>query len=419
MRALIAALACCVLAVACTGTGSVETSGDAASATTLASDTPDLAGDSGDGEPAATTTAPTTTPTTAPPTTPAPTQPPTTIDPLVVRVDAMTVEAKVGQLLMPLLNGVAPGSADDPNSPAGIVAAYELGGVIYLGTNVGGAEQLTDLSAGLQTAAPSGLGLLISIDQEGGRVARVTDGVTPLPSARTQTTLGADGVEAISFTSGTELSAQGINMVLAPVADLADGNAGVIGDRSFSGEPSIAAEMVVAAVTGLQNSGVAAVVKHWPGHGATTVDSHLSLPTVDVGLDVWRTREAVPFTAALDADVAAVMVGHLSFPQLDDSGLPATVSPTLIQGLLRDDLGFDGVVMTDALDMGAVSGFTQGDLAVGVILAGGDILLAPSDLVTARQGVLDAVADGRISMERLDESVLRILRLKQELGLIS
>ncbi len=414
MTRLALVLVACLLAAACTGTGGVETS-----------DEPEPL-DSSESAVAPTTGSPTTQPpttqppTTQPPTTQPPTtQPPTTIDPLVVRVDSMTVEAKVGQLLMPLLNGVAPGTADDPNSPAGIVATYELGGVIYLGTNVGGAQQLTDLSAGLQTAAPDGLGLLISIDQEGGRVARVTDGVTTLPSARTQATLGAGGVEDISFTSGTELSAQGINMVLAPVADLASGNAGVIGDRSFSGEPAVAAEMVVAAVTGLQNSGVAAVVKHWPGHGATTVDSHLSLPTVDVGLEEWQVREAVPFVAALDANVAAVMVGHLSFPQLDDSGVPATVSPVLIQGLLRDDLGFDGVVMTDALDMGAVSGFTQGDLAVGVILAGGDILLAPSDLVAARQGVLDAVADGRISMERLDQSVLRVLRLKQELGLIS
>ncbi len=411
-RLLITIVSFMVIAAACTGTGDLDLSASGDGSTSAVDDAPTTAA-----PPTAaptTTTAPTTTPTTPPPTT----APPTTIDPIQLRVDAMTVEAKVGQLLMPLLNGVAPGSAADPNTPAGVVAQYELGGVIYLGTNVGGAAQLTDLSGGLQGAAPEGIGLFVSIDQEGGRVARVTDGVTAVPSARTMGTRGAEAVFEASALSGTELSTQGINMVLAPVADLAAGNAGVIGDRSYSGDPAIAAEMVTASVTGLESSGVAAVVKHWPGHGATSIDSHQSLPTVDIGLVEWQNRELVPFAAAFDADVSAVMVGHLSFPQLDPSGVPATVSPALIDGLLREESGFDGVVMTDALDMGAVSNFDQGELAVLVILAGGDILLAPGNLTAARDGVLAAVADGRIPMERLDQSVTRILTLKSEMGLL-
>ncbi len=344
----------------------------------------------------------------------------------------MSVDQKIGQLLMPLLAGTssvevtaAEASANiglgGLETPAALVEEYQLGGVIYLGHNIVDAQQVTALSAGLQdvTMGSQLPGLLISIDQEGGRVTRITDGVTPVPSARS---LSGDemAIRASSYVSGRQLQEQGFNLVFAPVADLADGSQGVIGDRSYSSEPSVAADMVTAAVRGFRLSGIASVVKHWPGHGATVVDSHQSLPTVDVDYELWTQRERVPFVAAIEEGVDMVMVGHLALPGLDpDSGIrAASVSPVLIDGLLRSELGFDGVVITDALDMGAVSSIERGELAVQAIEAGVDILLAPPDLAAAREGLRAAVASGRISEQRLDQSVMRILTLKDRLDLI-
>lgn len=355
----------------------------------------------------------------------------TTLAPSEVVLETMSVEDKVGQLLMPLLAGTSAGEVTAAESaanvalsglatPQEIVAQFRLGGVIYLGHNIQDAAQVAALSSGLQAAATqaSSPGLLLGIDQEGGRVVRITDGVTPVPSARSFAGDTA-AIEASALLSGQELQTQGFNLVFAPVADLADGNAGVIGDRSYSADPQQAASAVAAAIRGFEQSGIAASVKHWPGHGATTVDSHQSLPTVQVTYDEWVLRERVPFVAALEAGVEVVMVGHLYLPGLDDQDRASSVSPVIINQLLRDELGFAGVVVTDALDMGAVSSIQRGELAVAAIEAGVDLLLAPPDLLAAQEALLAAVTDGRITIERLDEAVLRILRLKERLGLLS
>ncbi|MEZ5380101.1 MAG: glycoside hydrolase family 3 protein [Acidimicrobiales bacterium] len=360
-----------------------------------------------------TTAAPTSTTTTTVPTTTT-TEPTTTttIEPAVATLATMTLEQKVGQLLMPVIGGT---TADDSGSS---LAAVHAGGVIYLGNNITDADQLTALSAGLQdrAVADTGVGLLVAVDQEGGRVVRVRDQVTVLPSARSYD--GDVAAAAADATlSGSELRLQGINMVLAPVADLTDSTTSVIGNRSYSVDPLVASAMVSAVVDGYQAAGAASVVKHWPGHGPTEVDSHQSLPTLGISVEQWRAVDRVPFVAALDAGVDAVMVGHLAFPALDPSGDPATISPIVVQQELRDVLGFDGVVMTDALDMGAVDTLGSGELAVRSILAGVDLLLAPTDVEAAAAGLLAAVADGRLTEERIDQSVLRVLRLKAALGL--
>lgn len=363
--------------------------------------------------------------TTAPTTTEATTT--TTVDPIDELVTTLTLEQKAGQLLMPILAGTDPDTASVRNEQmAGVasirevVESFALGGVIYLGDNVVSATQLTALSAGIEEAAQvatPGIGALISVDQEGGRVNRVTDGVEIFPSARSLAP-DAQAVREAASATATALSAQGINIVLAPVADLTDGNAGVIGNRSFGADPATTAEMVVASVEGLQGAGVAAAVKHWPGHGATTLDSHVVLPTIDIDRLTWEQRERVPFAAAVEADVAIVMVGHLALPGLDPSGEPATVSAVLIDELLRSDLGFDGVVMTDALDMGAVRDQDRAELVIQSIEAGVDILLAPPDVAVAHAAIVEAVESGRLSEERLDASVARILRLKESLDLL-
>lgn len=344
---------------------------------------------------------------------------------------SMTVEQKIGQLLMPVLSGTSAGdvgggdAADNREAtgleqPADIVDRFNLGGVLYLEENIESAEQLRRFSADLQQSAlvSDGLGLLIAVDQEGGRVNRVTDQVTVFPSALTM----AGNVEAVreaSYITGQQLQRQGINVVLAPVADVLEpGDPGFIGDRSYGHDPELVAAMVQASIGGLQRSGVAAAVKHWPGHGATSTDSHQSLPSLEVDRELWEERERVPFDAAIAEEVAIVVVGHLAVPGLDRSGDPATVSSVIIDELLRSELGFDGVVMTDALNMGAVDQYDAGRIAVEAILAGADILLVPPDLVAAYDALNQAVTGGELPADILDRAVARVLTLKYKLGLL-
>lgn len=353
-------------------------------------------------------------------------------DPVPAILASLTVEEKIGQLLMPMLFGRSSNpSAADANrnlqahgaaNPAELVAMHHLGGVIYLDENIDSAQQVRSLSRDLQAAAASdtGIGLLLAVDQEGGRVSRLSDEVSLFPPAA-DLSGDAELVKETSYVTGQQVQQQGINVVLAPVADVIDPVEGTsfIDNRSFGPDPEVVAEMVGAAVDGLQQAGVAAAVKHWPGHGATPVDSHQLLPSVDVGREEWEQRERLPFAEAIGHGVEIVLVGHLALPQLDATGAPATVSPALVDGLLRNGMGFDGVVMTDALNMGAVGSIPQRELVVDAILAGADIVLIPPSLEEAGAALADAVADGTITEERLDLSVTRVLRLKDDLGLLT
>ncbi len=346
-------------------------------------------------------------------------------------VAEMTVEQKIGQLLMPVLFGTS-GEADSGatarqnarfagvENAVDIVRQYHLGGVLYQEENVQSAEQLRLFSKELRDAEASNgnLGLLIAVDQEGGKVSRVTDQVSEYPAPGV---LSGD-VEAVreaAYVTGQQVQQQGINVVLAPVADvLIPGGTGFLDQRSYGDDPQTVANMVSASITGLQRAGVAAAAKHWPGHGGTVDDSHEGLPSISVTREEWNQRDRVPFDAAIDQGVEIIMVGHLVMPNLDTSGEPATVSPVLIQDLLRGELGFDGVVMTDALNMGGVNAFESGELAVSAIKAGADMLLQPADLVASADALQAAVASGDLPTERLDESVTRVLRLKQRLGVL-
>ncbi|MCY0948931.1 glycoside hydrolase family 3 C-terminal domain-containing protein [Streptomyces sp. H27-S2] len=351
-------------------------------------------------------------------------------------VEGMSLAEKVGQLFVSRAYGH---SATDPDpadaernlalfgvrTAAELVSRYHLGGIVYFAWahNTRDPRQIAELSGGLQRAAlGSGarIPLLLSTDQEHGAVARIGRPATLLPGAMA---LGAGGSPAdarrAARISGTELAAMGIRQDYAPVADVNVNPANpVIGVRSFGSDPRAVAALVAAQVRGYQGAGVAATAKHFPGHGDTETDSHVGLPVMRHSRAVWEELDEPPFRAAVEAGVDAIMTAHIVFPALDPSGDPATLSRPIVTGILRERLGFRGVVVTDALDMAGVRQ-KYGDERVPVLalLAGCDQLLNPPDLGLAHRSVLAAVEAGELTEARIDASVLRVLELKARRGL--
>ncbi|MGW1147599.1 glycoside hydrolase family 3 protein [Streptomyces sp. NPDC002454] len=348
----------------------------------------------------------------------------------------MSLEEKVGQLFVMRVYGH---SATDPEpehvaanlreigvrTAAELVAKYHVGGVVYFtwAGNTRSPGQIAALSNGIQRAAlarDNPVPVLIATDQEHGTVCRVGRPATLFPGAMA---VGAGGSASDAWelgrVAGTELAALGIRQNYSPVADVnVDPANPVIGVRSFGSDPQAVAALVAAEVRGYRSAGVVATAKHFPGHGDTRVDSHTGLPAIDHSRTEWERLDAPPFRAAIRAGVDAVMTAHIQFPALDPSGEPATLSRPVLTGILREELGFDGVVVTDSLVMEGVRE-TYGDDRVPVLalLAGADQLLNPPDLGLAFGAVLGAVRGGEVSEERLDASVLRVLRLKERSGL--
>ena len=334
-------------------------------------------------------------------------------------VNAMTLPEKVGQLLVPTVPGRT--AAD---GGVGLVRRYHVGGVIYFGSNIGDAAQVAALSAGLQQAArsqPPRLPLLIGTDQEGGIVSRLAGVTTVFPG---QMAAGATRdpalIRAQDQATGTAMRALGINLDYAPVADVnVDPANPVIGIRSFGAHPDLVSTMTAAAVDGFHQAGEVTVAKHFPGHGDTDVDSHTGLPVIHHTLRQWWRIDAPPFQAAIRAGVDQIMIGHIEVPALDDSGQPASLSPAIVTGLLRDRLGYQGVVVTDSLQMaGVLQGHTPAQVAVQAVQAGCDQLLMPGDPGIAYHALLRAVQHGRITLAQLDASVTRIVSLKLARGLL-
>ncbi|MET7738823.1 glycoside hydrolase family 3 N-terminal domain-containing protein [Streptomyces sp. NPDC005385] len=352
-------------------------------------------------------------------------------------VSRMTLEEKVGQLFVMRVYGhsaTAPDQADiDANlaeigvrTAEELIAKYRVGGIIYFAWahNTRDPHQIAGLSNGIQRASldqPRGLPVLISTDQEHGIVARVGKPATLFPGAMA---LGAGGSRADARTvgtiSGAELRAIGINQDYSTDADVNVNPANpVIGVRSFGADPDAVAGLVAAEVKGYQSSAVAATAKHFPGHGDTAVDSHFGFPVITHTREVWEKLDAVPFRAAIRAGIDSIMTAHIMVPALDDAGDPATLSHPILTGILRGELGYDGVVVTDALGMeGVRTKYGDDRVPVLALKAGVDQLLNPPDLHVAWNAVLDAVRGGELTEARLDESILRVLRLKAKLGLL-
>ncbi|MES4890317.1 glycoside hydrolase family 3 protein [Streptomyces sp. NPDC096012] len=351
-------------------------------------------------------------------------------------ISRMTLEEKVGQLFVMRVYGhsaTAPDQADvDANlteigvrTAAELIEKYRVGGIIYFSWahNTRDPQQIADLSDGIQRASlsqPRGLPMLIATDQEHGAVCRIGRPATLFPGAMA---IGAGGSTADARTlgriSGAELRAMGVNQDYSPDADVNVNPANpVIGVRSFGADPEAVARLVAAEVEGYQASRVAATAKHFPGHGDTAVDSHYGFPVITHSRELWSELDAVPFRAAIRAGVDSIMTAHIEFPALDDSGDPATLSHPIVTGILRGELGYDGVVITDSLGMqGVRTKYGDDRVPVLALKAGVDQLLNPPSVDVAWHAVLRAVQEGELTEARLDESILRILRLKARLGL--
>ncbi|MEU4221770.1 glycoside hydrolase family 3 N-terminal domain-containing protein [Actinoplanes sp. NPDC026623] len=346
----------------------------------------------------------------------------------------MTLPEKIGQLFTTYVYGNdanTPSAADAAanrrmygvDTPAEVVAKYHLGGVIYFAwtNSLQTPRQIATLSNGLQAAAGD-VPLTISTDQEHGVVTRMPPPATQFPGGMA---LGAGRSPLDAYrtgkVTGTELRAVGINQAWAPVADVNVNPANpVIGVRSFGSDPGLAAALTASQVLGLQvGANASASAKHFPGHGDTATDSHTGLPVITHTREQWERIDAPPFKAAIAAGVDAIMSAHIVVPALDPALDPATLSKPIITGLLRGELGYRGVIVSDSLEMAGVRQ-KYGDDRVPVLAlkAGVDMLLMPPDMPVAYGALLGAVASGELTEARIDESVRRILTLKQRRGLL-
>jgi beta-N-acetylhexosaminidase len=324
----------------------------------------------------------------------------------------MNLKEKLAQLIMVGFDGTRPGPAITR-----LVKTTRVGGVIIFRRNVTTPEQVLTLTRGLQRLAPKAP-LFVAIDQEGGRVSRLPPPFTQFPPAAT---LGARKAVALTYAigeiMGRELAAIGVNMNMAPVLDVNTNAANpIIGDRAFGDSPMVVEGHGLALMVGLQDHGVIACAKHFPGHGATSTDSHLELPVVSASLRQLERIHLRPFEHAIANRLSALMTAHVLYPALDAQA-PATLSKKIVTGLLRRAMGFDGVVITDDLEMQAIADrHDAGRAALKAFLAGADVLLfcrdqdAPEQAIDALAG---AVKRGRLSEARIDQSLNRILRLKE------
>jgi beta-N-acetylhexosaminidase len=350
--------------------------------------------------------------------------------PVADAVTGMLLEVKIGQMI---LAGVEDETVGEDSRH--IINDLHIGNIILMGRNVDSPEQVLRLTRDLQELALSanGVPLLIGTDQEGGLVQRANyyAGFTPMPPAQLVGSARDPGrAEAYGRMVGEELSAVGIGIDFAPVLDVNDNPTNpVIGalGRSFGTTPELVEESALPFIAGLHAAGVMATGKHFPGHGSTTTDSHKALPFVDKDRAALEAVDIAPFRAAIESGIDAIMPAHVVYRALDPSELPATLSEPILTGLLRDELGFTGAIITDDLGMeGIMQIAPPKESGVRAVLAGADMLTCvrmttagacqPEMIEQLHEGLLTAAKDGRLPMERIDESVRRILDLKTEYG---
>lgn len=331
----------------------------------------------------------------------------------------MTLEEKVAGLFMvtpEAITGVGKViQAGDGTKKA--LEEYPVGGVVYFAQNIVSQEQLKEMIS--NTIMYSKYPLFLGVDEEGGTVSRLAENSSlGIEKVKAAGDIGAGGDPTEAYNAGaaigTYLSEYGFNVDFAPVADiLTNPNNKVIGSRSYSADADVVSSMVQSAVNGLQEKKVSAAVKHFPGIGDIETDPHKVLSVSEKSLEELREMELKPFTAGIEAGADMIMVGHVSVPEITGDNTPSSLSSLMVTDVLRSEMGFKGVVVTDAMNMGAITEYySDADAAVKAIQAGVDLLLMPKDFKAAYQGVLDAVAEGTITEERINESLHRIFRIK-------
>ncbi len=332
-------------------------------------------------------------------------------------IDKMTLEQQIGQLIIAGFHGttVSPEITE-------LIQRRHIGGIILFARNIREPEQTLELTTRLQALAKEAghvYPLLIAVDQENGVVRRLGQGSTVFPGSMAVAATGSTELEyEIAQATARELRALGMNMNLAPVLDANNNPANpVIGVRSFGEDPHSVADYGVAAIQGYQDAGVMSCAKHFPGHGDTITDSHLALPTIPHTLERLDEVELVPFKAAIASGVDSIMIGHPTFPRLTDSqNIPATISPRIVRDVLRNQMGYDGVVVTDDMEMRAITETVGTERGVVLALKAGNDLACVSHRHDRQIGALDAmraaVASGELPAETVRQAVERVLRLK-------
>lgn len=335
-------------------------------------------------------------------------------DPIAEMIKDMTVEEKLGQMLIVGIEGY---EIDDGAKQ--MIDELRIGGFILFGSNIKSPEQLLELNNSLKAAnSVNKIPLFISVDEEGGRVSRIPNTIKNLPANKE---IGKINNEEFSYEIGMLLAekvgAFGFNMNFAPVLDVnSNPKNPVIGDRSFGSKAEVVSNLGVQTMAGISFGRVIPVVKHFPGHGDTDVDSHVGLPSVDNDLERLKSFELIPFEAAINNGAECVMVAHILLPKIDAEN-PASMSTVIISNVLRNEMNFDGVVITDDMTMGAISkNYDLATAAVQSIKAGNDIVLVAhkyENAIATMKSFKEAVQSGAITEKRIDQSVYRILKLKQ------
>lgn len=342
------------------------------------------------------------------------------------RIGAMTLEQKVAQLFIvtpeALVEGVSQVTQAGDMTREG-VTAHPVGGIVYFAQNLLDPEQTTTMLANVKQfyADAGNVAPFIAVDEEGGTVVRVADneafGAQDVGDASALGSAGdTEAAKRAAEQIADYLMPLGFNLDFAPVADVVDPlRSDTMGLRSFSSDAAVAADMVRAEVEGFRDKKMLCCAKHFPGIGAAAGDSHEGAITIEATNEELETVDLVPFRAAIEAGVPMIMVGHVSLPNIVGDSTPAPLSSAVVQGMLRDSLGYTGIIVTDSLSMGAITDYyTPAEAAVAALKAGCDVPLMPERFDEAYQGVLNAVQAGELTEERIDESLIRILAAKQE-----
>ncbi|KPN94702.1 beta-N-acetylhexosaminidase [Lysinibacillus sp. ZYM-1] len=341
-------------------------------------------------------------------------------DEITEMISQMTLDEKLGQMMFAGVSGTSL-----QQETTSLIRDYKVGGLILYANNLETPQQTVSLMNDLMAAnVTNRLPLFMGTDQEGGKVVRLPG---PLKNFPTNQKIGDINQAQFSFEIGQllgeQLKAFGFNLDFAPVMDVnSNPNNPIIGDRSFSSNTDIVSQLGIQTMKGLESQQVIPVIKHFPGHGDTSVDSHLELPKVSKSLDDLKQLELIPFKAAIDKGVDVVMVGHILLPKIDQQ-YPSSMSKEIITGILRNQLGFDGVVMTDDMTMKAITNhFNIGQAAVDSVKAGNDIILIAhefSNVTSAIDALKAAVKNGEITEKQINDSVRRIIQLKQKYQLVN